>query len=70
MRIIFAVLMLTSCAVSTCPNPVLDTYGEECLYKPYTNSRDEQSLCAFSAIAKHNKQVRNFNEKSSSIRLK
>ena len=42
--------------------PTLEKYGEDCFHKPYTNSRDNQSLCMTSAIAKHNAQVDTVNK--------
>lgn len=57
---LFLLSMVSGCASSD-PNikttPRLEKYGEDCFHKPYTNSRDNQSLCMTSAIAKHNAQV-------------
>lgn len=69
MKKIFLLLALAGCCSSTGTSIILQEYGEECLAKPYTISRDTQTLCAFSAIAKHNSQVRNYNETNSN-RLK
>ena len=41
--------------------PILEKYGEDCFHKPYTSSRDNQSLCMTSAIAKYNAQVDTIN---------
>lgn len=62
--IVFLALFLIT-ALSGCTNrnsdikitPRLEKYGEDCFHKPYINSRDNQSLCMTSAIAKHNAQV-------------
>lgn len=64
MKKLILLLGLVGCSTNTSVNVVLQEYGEECISKPYTESRDAQTLCAFSAIAKHNKQVRNYNENS------
>lgn len=61
---LFLASMLSGCAnndpdIRTTPR--LEKYGEDCFHKPYTNSRDNQSLCMTSAIAKHNAQVDTIN---------
>ena len=62
--LLFLVNILTGCASDNTkikPIPILEKYGEDCFHKPYTNSRDNQSLCMTSAIAKHNAQVDTIN---------
>ena len=65
--IICALLMSILCACSNTSGeikitPILEKYGEDCFHKPYINSRDNQSLCMTSAIAKHNAQVDTVNK--------
>lgn len=63
MRNLFVLLVLF--VISACSStdvklktiPELEKYGEECYHKPYTENRDNQSLCMTSAIAKHHAQV-------------
>lgn len=64
MKKFLVMLALVGCSSVQSTDIVLQEYGKECLSKPYLESRDTQTLCAFSAIAKHNKQVRNYNANS------
>ena len=61
----FLLSILSGCSTNSKdikPIPTLEKYGDDCFHKPYTNSRDNQSLCMTSAIAKHNAQVDTVNK--------
>ena len=52
-KLVFLVLFLTSCSSTVDVNSFYqNNYGQECINRPYTEHRDDNTLCLTQALAK------------------